>query len=302
MILIIIVTFNGQKFIKKCLEDIYNLPQSEILIIDNNSNDKTIEIIENNYPKVHLIKNKENIGFGQANNIGLSYAIQNDFDFVLLLNQDTKIKNQTINALIENIKTYPKYGILSPLHFFEENVLEKYFKYFIKANPILCNDLNNNLFSKNVYDVPYINAAIWLLSRNCIEVVGGFNPSFYHYGEDDNYCHRVIYKGFKIGIVPSLKGFHFSCNNNAIYFKDKIEKMYIKKVIINLSNPQLNFSLMLELAKLIIKLIYDIILFKKQFKLRFKCILLLLSLNFIKIKSNKKHSMYANMAFLNQLN
>jgi GT2 family glycosyltransferase len=53
-----------------------------------------------------------------------------------------------------------------------------------------------------VYEVPFVNAAGWLLSKKCLETVGGFDPVFFHYGEDDNYCQRVLFHGLKIGVTP----------------------------------------------------------------------------------------------------
>ena len=55
---------------------------------------------------------------------------------------------------------------------------------------------------KEVYDTKYVNAAAWLLPRKTLETVGGFDPIFSHYGEDDNYIHRVIFHGMKIGVCP----------------------------------------------------------------------------------------------------
>jgi len=56
--------------------------------------------------------------------------------------------------------------------------------------------------------VPFVNAVAWLISRECLETIGGFDPLFFHYGEDDNYSQRVIYHGFKIGVLLKVFVIH----------------------------------------------------------------------------------------------
>ena len=85
-IFIIIVTWNGQKFIRECLSSIYNqnTQDFEVLIIDNNSSDKTVEIIENEFKDVHLFKNTDNNGFGAGNNQAIKKALSMGADYVVL--------------------------------------------------------------------------------------------------------------------------------------------------------------------------------------------------------------------------
>lgn len=298
MILIVIVTYNGQEYIKKCLEDIFNLPYSELILIDNGSTDKTIDIIEKNYPSVNLIKNSKNIGFGQANNIGLSYAIKKKFNFVLLLNQDTYITQSTIKELVEIMKNNHNYGILSPLHFLSENHLQRSFSNHIASNKNLTSDLEKNVFSKEIYDVPFVNAAIWLLSQKCIQKVGGFNPSFFHYGEDDNYCHRVIYHNLKIGIVPLSKAYHFNYENqNKYYSKNNVLKFInIFKGIY--SNPNNKWIINRDIIIYMFQLTYNLFRLKISVLNIFLLVKNILFLDFKKMNTYKAKSMYDNTPFI----
>ncbi|MCX5900139.1 MAG: glycosyltransferase, partial [Proteobacteria bacterium] len=59
-----------------------------------------------------------------------------------------------------------------------------------------------------IYDVPFVNAAAWLMRRSLLETVGGFDPIFFMYGEDNDYCVRARHHGFKIGITPEARIFH----------------------------------------------------------------------------------------------
>ena len=151
-ILIVIVTYNGVNHIYNCLSDINTLENSKIIIIDNQSKDATLNLVTKNYPNIKTISNDQNIGFGQANNIGLKYALEMDFDYILLLNQDTHITKNAILSMVDIMEENKDYGILSPLHYFKENELQKSFSNHIKANSNLIKDINSGIFTKEIYD------------------------------------------------------------------------------------------------------------------------------------------------------
>lgn len=231
-VFVVIVTYNGEKWIKGCLESVLNstIPIS-IIVVDNHSSDKTVEIISNDFREVRLLEQNENFGFGIANNIGISFALINDADYVFLLNQDTTIKKDTIEQLVKLAMANPAYGILSPMHLNGNgNSLDESFLHYI-SNNYCKNFISDFVLGKpkqDIYDLPMINAAAWLLPKHTLEVVGGFDPMFFLYGEDDNYVQRVKYHNLKIGITPLTKIRHDSNNNNAIKFEIGSKAYYDK--------------------------------------------------------------------------
>ncbi len=220
-IFVIIVTYKGYLWYERCFTSLRNSEYPvQTIVIDNASNDGTIEYIRENFPEIHLIESKENLGFGRANNIGMRYALNHGCDYVFLLNQDAWIEPDTIGELVRIAKKYPEYGILGPVQVNKERtkVLNGVIQFLI--NP---DNVNHKLFSdlilgsvEEVYPVAEINAAAWLLPRKTLETIGGFDPIFLHYGEDWNYLSRVLYHGFKVGLVPHLQVVH-DC-------VDKVEK------------------------------------------------------------------------------
>ena len=209
----IIVTYKGQQWYDRCF---MSLRQStipvQIIVVDNASDDGTVEFIRKNYPEIHLIESKENLGFGRANNIAMRYALDQGCDYVFLLNQDAWVEPETIEKLIDIHKKHSEYGILSPMHLnAEKDALEKGLLNYLDDKSITSKRLFEDLYfrrTKEVYETKYVNAAAWLLPRKTLEVVGGFDPIFLHYGEDDNYMHRVIYHKMKIGICPNCMVVH----------------------------------------------------------------------------------------------
>ena len=208
----IIVTYNGESWIRNCLESLKKSSRPvNSIVIDNGSHDKTLDIITENFPEISLIKSSNNLGFGQANNIGIKKAYDEGADYVFLLNQDASVEPETIEILVKMAERHPIYGILSPLHLNGTgDRLDWHFSNYIipKRCPELYSDSLLEKKLKEVYNAEYVNAAAWLLSRNVIEKVGGFDPIFFHYGEDDNYMQRVVFHGFKIGVCPHCRIFH----------------------------------------------------------------------------------------------
>lgn len=200
------------EWIERCLNSLESVTLAhEVFIIDNGSTDNTTEYIRKQYPNAIIKKNKDNLGFGLANNIGIKYALDNNFDYVYLINQDAWIKEGCIENLIKIQKKHPEFGILSPVQIqANEKNIDRNFNLHVcsyQANPNFINDLYfQNL--KEVYEVPDIMAAHWLISKECFSKVGGFSPAFKQYGEDNNYCERTHYHGFKIGFVPKAIGIH----------------------------------------------------------------------------------------------
>lgn len=209
----IIVTYNGLKWINRCLSSLEesNLKVNTI-VIDNASTDQTVSYIRTNFPAVQLIESKKNLGFGQGNNLGLQIAIENKADYVFLLNQDAYVEADTIDRLISLQSRHPEYGILSPIHLngsgddFDDHFFEFLTKSDIRA--IVWNHLFNRQLDHQIIETPFVNAAAWLISSACLMECGGFDPIFFHYGEDDNYAQRVRHRGFKIGIVTWSRIYH----------------------------------------------------------------------------------------------
>lgn len=212
-VFVIIVTYNGKQWYDRCLTSLRNsVIPVQTVIIDNASNDYTVEYIKENFPEIHLINSDINLGFGQGNNEGIRYALDHKADYVFLLNQDAWIEPDTISKLIVVHKENSQYGILSPIHLNADKTdIEKGLINYVAdlkiTDPSWINDMYFGRL-KDVYDTNYVNAAAWLLPRRTLETVGGFDPIFYHYGEDDNYMHRVQYHGMKIGICPGVRIVH----------------------------------------------------------------------------------------------
>ncbi|MRX45679.1 glycosyltransferase family 2 protein [Pedobacter puniceum] len=298
----IIVTYNGEQWIERCINSLIKSSKKiEIIVIDNGSKDNTLNIIENKYPSVKLLEKKENLGFGAANNLGIQYALNSNTDYVFLLNQDAWVHPDTIEVLISTSYKDKSYGILSPIHLNGKGTaLDKNFSHHINSEdcPGLISDFilnSDNL--KDIYPIKFTNAAAWLITRECLEIVGGFNPSFFHYGEDNNYVHRVHFHNLKIGIVPTVFINHDrEDRGNNEYFNEIND--YKRSIIEKTSNPNLYFSIARESRSLIFTCLKNILFKRKTFKISLQKLIFLTKLDYETLALNLKKSK-GKKAFLN---
>lgn len=210
---VVIVTYKGHRWYDRCFTSLRQSSMPvETVVVDNASNDGSVEYIREHFPEIHLIDSKENLGFGRANNVAMRYALDQGCDYVFLLNQDAWVEPDTFVKLVEIHQRHPEYGLLGPVQVNAEKtkVLNGVIKFLVNPDSI-----NLDLFSdlmmgtvEEVYPVAEINAAAWLLPRKTLETVGGFDPIFLHYGEDWNYLTRVLYHKMKVGLTPHLKVVH----------------------------------------------------------------------------------------------
>lgn len=214
----IIVTYNGLQWMDFCLGSLRaSTVQTTPIIIDNNSSDKTVEYIRANYPECVILDNNKNLGFGRANNMGLSYALKNNADYVLLLNQDAAIAPNMLELCLSQSDGK---SLLSPIHMNGDGTrVDNSFRYnsLVKCDAFINDIITGNI--KNSYHCGEICAACWLLPISILQSVGGFSPLFFQYCEDNNYYNRLIYHGIKTILVPNARVYHdrLDFGNEAVY-------------------------------------------------------------------------------------
>ena len=173
---IIIVTFNSATIIKNCLEKL-NFKKYQIIIVDNNSSDNTIDLITKHFPKADLIKLDKNIGYGRANNIALR---QTNTDYALILNPDAFIAEKDIDKVINIMDKNQKFALAGPT-----------------ANKI-----------SGFIETELIEGSILFLKMAIFRKIGFFDENFFLYYEDNELCKRSVKNGYKNIIIGNLDFWH----------------------------------------------------------------------------------------------
>ncbi len=206
----VIVSWNGQQWIKAAIESLAlsTLPVRTI-VVDNASPDDTTAMIKRSYSEVTVLSMSSNRGFAVANNRGIQHALEQGAEYVLLLNQDARVAPDMVEELVLLLDQHAEFGLVSPLHLsYEGGLVDGLFLSFIGENRAVISDaLKGDM--RELYEVSFVNAAVWLLSRRAIDKVGGFDPIYFMYGEDHDYCCRLIFHGLKIGVAPRSRAYHW---------------------------------------------------------------------------------------------
>jgi len=258
-VLVVIVTYNAEKYIYKCIEKLRNVSNiSEIYVIDNNSTDKTIFILENiEFAKITIKKQSFNLGFGGANNLGFNYFIQGEFDFLLLLNQDVYFNPFYLFEDIKGDLEFYSKNVITPIHLnSQENDFDinfnKYLSAELKKRKCVVKKYNNRI--NLLIELNYSNAAFWLIPRQIVEKIGGFNPYFFHYGEDVNWAHRLNFHGFAFYCILNYNLVHdrLLFGNKGFFDSNNLERAAMLELL------NINQSIIVSLLKVFLLLIFYI--------------------------------------------
>lgn len=239
-ILVVIVSYNFERWIDRCLGSLrLSELRPDVVVIDNASQDQTVRIVENRYPEVRLVKNKKNLGFGRANNIGIRLAIEENYEAVFLLNQDAWIDKNVLGTLAQLSKTHPQYGILSPTHLTGSGCkLECGFAAYAGLGENITKELFTPPYDMKLIPISFVNAAFWWIPVLVLKKVGGFSSLFYHYGEDVDFVNRLHYHKYLVGYAPTV----FACHDRehretsrAAWFRS--EEVYLLSEYANINYP-----------------------------------------------------------------
>jgi GT2 family glycosyltransferase len=300
-VFVVIVTYNGSKWVTPCFSSLRKstVPMHTI-VIDNGSQDDTLARIAADFPEVEVLNTGKNLGFGKANNIGIELAYQRGAAYVFLLNQDAWIDPDAVEKLVAMHQRHPAYGVISPMHLNGAGEgLDYGFSNYIAPNK--CLGLYSDIFLgrvKEIYDVGFVNAAAWLMTRECVERVGGFSPSFFHYGEDDNYTQRLHFHKLKLGVVPTSRIYHDREQRPASKYFESGET-FRREVIARSSNPNGNFSFGREWISVVAHLAYALArLNMRDIKLQLAKIRLLGTIDKATVAANRERSKAGRAAFL----
>lgn len=223
---IVIVNFNTYTFLSACLDSIFESigpkKDTEVIIVDNNSNDNSVQQILKNYKQVRLIVNKKNMGFAAANNQAIR---KSQGKYILLLNPDTVLKAKTLTVMLSFMEKNPKCGISTCVVELAGGILDDAcHRGFPTPWNALCHFIGlSRLFTRstifNGYHLGYHHmdqtheidscaGAFMLIRRKAAQEVDWLDEDYFWYGEDIDFCYKVKQAGWNVMYVPDTKIIH----------------------------------------------------------------------------------------------
>lgn len=240
LVVIIILNFNRRDDLLECLNSVYCLNYSpfEIVVVDNGSTDNSASFIKKNYPLVHLLESKSNLGAASGRNHGIKYVNENfEYGYLFFLDNDIIIEKNTLTEMISSLNSSDEIGIVTPKCYTMSE--QKTFAY--------AGGMDVNLFTgkiKNIgggqidrgqYDLPkYVDACggLFLTSRRVMRKVGMFDDKFNPYGwEDVDFGLRARKLNYKILYNPIAIIYHKGGKENrkenvAAYENSKVRNYF----------------------------------------------------------------------------
>ena len=223
---IIIVNYNVKEFLLNLLDSIKVASKNisvETIVVDNASDDGSVDLLQQKFPDVKLIANKTNIGFGAANNQAMKIV---GGKYFLLLNPDTIVREDTFIKMIEFFKSTPQAGIAGCKVLNPDGTLQLACRRsfpgpwtsFTKViglstlfpkSKILARYNLTYLNENQTYEVDAVSGAFLMIRKDVYEKVGGFDEQFFMYGEDLDLCYRVQKSNYKVFYVHSTEIIHY---------------------------------------------------------------------------------------------
>lgn len=223
---VVIVSYNVRDLLESCLQSLatalMNTPH-EVFVVDNRSDDGTVEMVQHRFPDVLLIANRENLGFARANNLALASARG---EILLLLNPDTLVQEDSIATMLSFFRENADVGmagckIIKPDGSFELACRRSFpspWVSFTKLSGLSNLFPNSRFFARynltylsedESYEVDAISGSFMMFRATVYETLGGLDESYFMYGEDLDYCYRTQQAGWKIYYVHSTKIVHY---------------------------------------------------------------------------------------------
>lgn len=223
---VIVVNYNVEYFLEQCLlsvEQAIRGIEADVWVVDNNSVDGSVAMVRRKFPWVKLVESRENLGFSKGNNLAIR---QSTGEYVLLLNPDTVVEEDTFSKVIDFMNQHPdagglgvkmidgkgnflpesKRGLPTPaVAFYKIFGLAALFPRSRRFGKYHLGYLSND----EVHEIEVLSGAFMLMRRKALEEVGLLDEDFFMYGEDIDLSYRLVLGGYKNYYYPHTRIIHY---------------------------------------------------------------------------------------------
>ena len=207
---VVIVSYNVRSYLEQCLQSVQRAlegTEGEVFVVDNHSDDDSVKTVREHYPWVRLIENQENLGFSKANNLAIRQA---QGDYVLLLNPDTVVAEDTFQKSLKFMDEHPKAGGAGVMMCYEDGSKAPESRRALPTPWVAA--LKMMGFTKRYYmshlpwdqpcQIEVVSGAFCLLRHEALKTVGLLDEDFFMYGEDIDLSYRLLKGGWENWYLP----------------------------------------------------------------------------------------------------
>lgn len=206
---VVVINWNLTDDTLTCLDSIYQMtyPNFQAVVVDNGSTDDAAARIAAAHPAAGQIVNDDNLGFAAGANQGIDWALRRACDYVLVLNNDTVVAPDLLDRLVSVAEAHPSIAIASPrILYFDEP--ERTWHLAARWHRRLPMPVHVWWAETDIVEADFVSGCGMMLKRALLESAGGFNPSYFMYGEDVDLCLRAKAMGYRVVAVPGARMWH----------------------------------------------------------------------------------------------
>lgn len=210
----IILSHNGVELTLECLDSLYrqDYPLLDVIIVDNDSQDNTVEAVRERAPQAQVIETHANLGYASGNNLGIQAALERGMDLCFLVNNDTRLFPSCVSDLVKVFENHPSAGVAGPMvHTWDDagvissagGVIDWRYATAINAG---AGEVDHAQYPAR--EVDFINGCGIMASREAIQKAGMLDPNYFMYWEETDWSRRIYKSGFKVLFEPKARMQH----------------------------------------------------------------------------------------------
>jgi len=255
---ILILNHNGKRWLSPLYESLRDneYSKSKIYLVDNGSEDGSVEATLEHYPEVNVIRMPGNLGYCMAYNLAMPQAFADGCEWVIWANNDILLEGNCLNELARAAQRDSRIGVLGPAFLAWEG--DDPNCYMVGNHPYAIPAMKTK--SCEPIRVEWVEGSFLMVSRRCVEAVGPLDPYLYFYWEEADFCRRARYQGWRVVLVPSALARHYMGGSSASENKNITAVNHLRSrnyYIYKLANPfqsiARNFGEALHLLLVILK-------------------------------------------------
>ena len=237
---IVIVNYNGKDYQNDCIRSIYDMDYKdlEIIVVDSDSKDNSIKLLRDEFPKVHILEQNENVGVAKGNNIGIEYSLELGTEYTLIMNNDVVLDSSMLSLLVQ--KSQGKFVTVPKIFYYEPNNLIWFAggDFDFRKGTVYhwgMRGMENGQFDEDFF-INYSPTCCMLVPNHVFKLTGLMDEKYFMYYDDCDFCLRLLDCGVKLLFVHDAIMWHKVSSSTggemsplSVYYMTRNRFYFIKK-------------------------------------------------------------------------
>lgn len=215
VVYIVVLNFNSYEDTLKCVKSIERIsyPNYRVVIVDNNSSDNSFEILSEKLSNHTLLLSNKNFGYANGNNLGIKYAIDNDAQYICILNNDVEVEEDFLEPLIYTLQNDKTIGMVGPCicDYEKRDIIQS-----MGANINLYTGLTQGKYKgikyesikEDMVDVDYLGGACFVVRADIIREFGMMPENYFLFFEETEFCFNIKRNGYRLACLRNSRVYH----------------------------------------------------------------------------------------------